>query len=110
MGGKIGNPPVLLQPVQSMTPISRLPSASSSYPCVARRPLFRGDEEPVDEVELARQRGGDGPGHALVDDPEQLTALGLVDVEVEFLGEPPAQGFPEVFAVLDGWNPHVRGG
>ncbi len=60
-----------------------------------------GDVEAVDEVELPRRRGGAGAGDALVDDPHEVAALGLVDVEVEFFGELAGEGKSRVFAGLD---------
>lgn len=53
---------------------------------------FGGDVEAVDQVELARRQGGAGAGDALVDDPEEVAAFGLVDVQVELFGEFPCEG------------------
>lgn len=51
----------------------------------------RTDVEAVDQVELARRRGGPGPGDHLVEHPQQFTALGEVHIEGEFLHQLPSE-------------------
>lgn len=59
---------------------------------------FGGDVEAVYQVELARRRGQARAADALVDDPQQIAAVGLVDVQVESLGE---FAWAEVFSIFD---------
>lgn len=60
-----------------------------------------GDVQAVDQVEFAGRRSGAGAGDALVDDPQQVAAFGLCDVEPEFFLQLAGEGAFEVFAVFD---------
>ncbi|MGC3002488.1 hypothetical protein ACPF8X_29970 [Streptomyces sp. G35A] len=52
-------------------------------------------------MELARRRHWARAGDALIDDPQQITADSLIDVQVEFLGELTREGLAEVLPVFD---------